>query len=79
MSVVPRAAAACWRSLAELDVRRFPFHLFAACVQWQCNICSATSSLRQVGARRRMNVEIVGIVMLGSIALWFTQQFERHE
>jgi len=24
-------------------------------------------------------MEIVGIVMLGSIALWFSQQFERHD
>jgi len=23
-------------------------------------------------------VEIVGIVMLGSVALWFSQQFDRH-
>jgi len=24
-------------------------------------------------------MEFVGIVMLGSIALWFSQQFERHD
>jgi len=24
-------------------------------------------------------MEIVGIVMLGSVALWFTRQFDRHE
>jgi hypothetical protein len=34
---------------------------------------------RQNGARRRMTMEIVGIVMLGSIVLWFSQQFERHD
>jgi len=24
-------------------------------------------------------MEIVGIVMLGSVALWFSQQFDRHD
>jgi hypothetical protein len=32
---------------------------------------------RQVGARRRLIMEIVGIVMLGSVALWFSQQFDQ--
>jgi hypothetical protein len=44
-----------------------------------CNIGRSTSASRQIGARRRRIMEIVGIVMLGSIALWFSQQFERHD
>jgi len=35
------------------------------------------SALRQIGARRRKIMEIVGIVMLGSVALWFSQQFDQ--
>jgi len=26
-----------------------------------------------------MDMEIVGVVMLGSVALWFVQQFDRHD
>jgi hypothetical protein len=37
------------------------------------------SAPRQDGARRRRIMEIVGIVMLGSVALWFSQQFERYD
>jgi len=32
-----------------------------------------------VGACRRKPMEIVGIVMLGSVVLWFSQQFDRHD
>jgi len=35
------------------------------------------SAPRQIGARRRKIMEIVGIVMLGSVALWFSQQFDQ--
>jgi hypothetical protein len=44
-----------------------------------CNTPHPISAPRQTGARRRWIMEIVGIVMLGSVALWLSQQFERHD
>jgi hypothetical protein len=31
---------------------------------------------RHPGASRRIAMDIVALVMLGSVALWFTQQFD---
>jgi hypothetical protein len=42
-----------------------------------CNTRVPISASRQTGACRRKTMEIVGIVMLGSVALWFSQQFDQ--
>jgi hypothetical protein len=55
------------------------FHRIAAGLPLRCNLRAAISAPRQVGARRRWIMEIVGIVMLGSVVLWFSQQFDRHD
>jgi hypothetical protein len=54
-------------------------HRSAAFLPLPCNIEPSISALRQIGARRRWIMEIIGIVMLGSVALWFSQQFDRHD
>ena len=55
------------------------FHRIAAWLPLRCNLRSAISAPRQIGAWWRESMEIVGIVMLGSVALWFSQQFARRE
>jgi hypothetical protein len=52
-------------------------HRNAAFLPPPCNISWSTSAPRPVGACRRESMEIVGIVMLGSVALWLSQQFDR--
>ena len=54
------------------------------CTSFQSSIPAAdlqhrAANLRAApgGAFRRDSMEIVGIVMLGSVALWFSQQFDR--
>jgi hypothetical protein len=54
-----------------------PGHRDAASLPPACNIARPISAPRQIGACRRRIMEIVGIVMLGSVALWFSQQFDR--
>jgi hypothetical protein len=54
-------------------------HAAAARMKLHCNTRPPFFAPRQLGARRSVAMEIVGIVMLGSVALWFTQQFERHD
>jgi hypothetical protein len=44
-----------------------------------CNIEPASFAARRWGALRRIDMEIVGVLMLGSVALWMIQQFERHD
>jgi hypothetical protein len=43
------------------------------------NIAPPSFAARQPRRRRRTRMEIVGVVMLGSVALWIVQQFERNE
>jgi hypothetical protein len=54
-------------------------HPSAAFLPPACNILPPISARRPVGACRRWIMEIVGVVMLGSVVLWFSQQFDRHE
>jgi hypothetical protein len=42
-----------------------------------CNIARSSFAPRQAGAVRGNRMEIVGIVMLGSVALWLLQHFDR--
>jgi hypothetical protein len=44
----------------------------------RCNMREPSSVPRQFGAKRRVAMEIAGVVMLGSVVLWFAQQFDRH-
>jgi hypothetical protein len=42
-----------------------------------CNIARSSFAPRQPGAVRGNRMELVGIVMLGSVALWLLQHFDR--
>jgi len=79
-----RAFNPCGRGVrlrSSLDVARprRACHRTAAFLPQMRNFPTPISAPRQPGARRRRTMEIVGIVMLGSIALWFSQQFDRHD
>jgi hypothetical protein len=54
-------------------------HRTAALLPLARNIAPPISAPRHTGACRRRLMEIVAIVMLGSVALWFSQQFDRHD
>jgi len=54
------------------------FHDVAAQMKLRCNMREPSSVPRQFGAKRRVAMEIAGVVMLGSVVLWFAQQFDRH-
>lgn len=64
-----------------IDVdRNLPaIHCDAACLPPACNIESPLSAPRHSGASVRIAMEIVGVVMLGSIVLWLSRQFDRHD
>jgi hypothetical protein len=66
-------------SARALDRTRRARHRTAALLPLACNIAPPVFAPRQLGACRRMIMEFVAIVMLGSVALWFSQQFERHD
>jgi hypothetical protein len=53
------------------------FNCAAAESQPRRNIARPFFAPRQSGALRRSAVEIVGIVMLGSVALWMLQLFDK--
>jgi hypothetical protein len=74
------ASPAC-RSRSDRDPPRIrgTSHRIAAILPSRCNTPHPISVPRRIGARRRWIMEIVGIVMLGSVALWFSQQFDRHD
>jgi hypothetical protein len=52
-------------------------HRIAAILPPHCNTQRPISAPRPFGAIRRPAMEIVGVVMLGSVVLWFSQQFDR--
>ena len=54
------------------------FHVAAAQMKLRCNMRGPSFAPRQFGAKRRVAMEIAGVVLLGSVVLWFAQQFDRH-
>jgi hypothetical protein len=55
------------------------FHRRAGSLTLRCNIRASSFTPRRSGAPWRIAMDIVGVVMLGSVALWMFQQFERHD
>jgi len=68
------------RDSARVDEHvRATVHRAAVILPLRCNIPSPSSVPRQPGALRSAAMEIVGVVMLGSIVLWLSRQFDRHD
>jgi hypothetical protein len=58
-------------------VRFVAVHPIRRQVTPRCNTACSSFAPRQPGALRGNRMELVGIVMLGSVALWLLQHFDR--
>ncbi len=76
--VASRTPAASWPSCIESSVNMVKFHVAAAQMKLRCNMREPSFAPRQFGAMWSVAMEIAGVVLLGSVVLWFAQQFDRH-
>jgi hypothetical protein len=58
------------------DVRNVAIHPAESTLSLHCNIPRPSSASRRSGAAGKINMDIVAVVMLGSVALWLLQHFD---
>jgi hypothetical protein len=58
------------------DVSYVAIHTDESGLSLHCNILRPSSASRRSGAARKINMDIVAVVMLGSVALWLLQHFD---
>jgi hypothetical protein len=57
-------------------VRHVAIHHVESGLSLHCNILCPSFASRQTGAARKINMDIIAVVMLGSVALWLLQHLD---